>query len=118
LFVLPFIAVVMSLYARRIPWRQLVVAAGVAGASLILFWPLVSARIDYQQLITAGGGLALPTTMETRLQYWQEFFIPAALDNLWLGASASTVSGDYPAPSEVPESLSRFTDNEYIFEVL
>jgi len=118
LVALPIVAGAIVLCASRIPWRQLVVAAGLAAVGLIAFLPFASDRINQQQIFTSSGELALPQSLDTRFRNWQEFFIPAALDNLWVGSAASAAAGDYPAPSSVPERLSMFIDNEYLYEVL
>jgi len=118
LVALPILVGAIVLCAGRIPWRQLVMAAGLVAVCVVAFLPLASERIDQQQIFSSSGGLALPQSLDTRFRYWQEFFIPAALDNLWVGSAASAVDGDYPAPSSVPERLSMFIDNEYLYEVL
>ena len=75
--------------------------------ALVVLWPLIGARADSQQLITAQG-LALPETMQTRIRYWNEFIIPALSDNLWIGTGTVI-------PSTVPARLSAFVDNEYLW---
>jgi hypothetical protein len=116
LVALPVVGAAIFLHARRIPWRPLLVLGGLTAASVLLFWPQISDRINQQQVFSSGGGFAV--TLDTRLRYWQEFFIPAALDNFWFGTGTSTVAGGYPTPSSVPERLTKFIDNEYLYEVL
>ncbi len=115
---LPVVAAAIFLQSGRIPWRAMIVMAALAVACVIVLWPLVSERIDQQQLFTASGEIALPQSVDTRIRYWQEFFIPAAMDNFWFGTAATAAAGDFPAPSSVPERLSMFIDNEYLYEVL
>jgi len=118
LIALPFVVGAILVHARRIP-RQLALIGAALAVCAVLLWPIVGGRVDQQQLFTSGGsGVALPSSMVTRIRYWQEFFVPAAMDNFWLGTAASIVSGGYPTPSTVPEQVSKFVDNEYLYVVL
>jgi hypothetical protein len=105
---LPFVFAMVFVYCRRVPPHAGLVVAVIVVSAVVL-WPFLSGRIDQQQLL-AGNGLALPETMQWRIRYWQEFFLPAAADNLWFG-SGTTI------PSMVPERISTFVDNEYLYAV-
>src|ERR1700674_917267 len=104
----PAVLALVLIYCRRVP-PQLWLVLGVLVASAILLWPFLSGRVDQQQLLSSNG-LAIPETMLSRIRYWQEFFLPAAADNMWWG-SATTI------PSMVPERISTFVDNEYLYAV-
>ncbi|TMD96756.1 MAG: hypothetical protein E6I72_08595 [Chloroflexi bacterium] len=110
LVALPAVVVLILVYSRRIPphvWMVL----GTLAVSALLLWPFLNERVDQQQLLVGGGsGVAVPATLEWRIRYWQEFFIPAAADNLWFG-SGTTI------PSMVPEAIDTFVDNEYLYAV-
>jgi hypothetical protein len=87
------------------------VVLGVMVVSAVLLWPFLNGRIEQQQLFTGGGsGLAVPETMQWRIRYWQEFFVPAAADNLWFGTGTTI-------PSMVPPWIDTFTDNEYLYAI-
>lgn len=103
---IPVATVLILIYGRRVP-RELVVTVVVGLLALVVLWPLIGARADSQQLITAQG-LALPESMQTRIRYWNEFIIPALSDHLWIGTGTVI-------PSTVPERLSTFVDNEYLW---
>jgi hypothetical protein len=105
---LPAVIALVLIYCRRVP-PQAWLVLGVLVAAAILLWPFLSGRVDQQQLVSSNG-LALPETMQWRIRYWQEFFIPAAAENVWWG-SATTI------PSMVPERISTFVDNEYLYAV-
>ena len=109
LVTLPIAASVVMLHGHRLP-LHLVAVIGALAACLLVLWPAIAGRVDEQQLFTGGGGLALPASMETRIRYWQEFFLPAAAHHFWLG-TATTL------PSEVPEQLTFSVDNEYLFAI-
>jgi O-antigen/teichoic acid export membrane protein len=103
---IPVATVLILIYGRRVP-RELVVTVIAGGLALVVLWPLIGARADSQQLITAQG-LALPESMQTRIRYWGEFIIPALTPHLWIGTGTVI-------PSTVPERLSTFVDNEYLW---
>jgi hypothetical protein len=103
---LPVATIIIVLYGRRIP-RELVVTAAIGLIGLVFLWPLISARFDSQQVVTASG-FALPETMQTRILYWNEFIIPALSDHIWLGTGTVI-------PSSVPGPLATFVDNEYLW---
>jgi O-antigen ligase len=110
LIALPAVIALVLVYSRRIP-PQLWVVLGVMVVAAALLWPFMSQRIDQQQLFAgSGSGIAVPETMEWRIRYWQEFFIPAAADNLWFG-TATTI------PSLVPPWIDTFVDNEYLYAI-
>lgn len=103
---LPVVTLLIVLYGRRIP-RELVITLVLGLVGLIFVWPLISARFDSQQLVTASG-FALPESMQTRIRYWNEFIIPALTDHIWLGTGTVI-------PSSVPAPLATFVDNEYLW---
>jgi hypothetical protein len=103
---MPVATLIIVLYGRRIP-RELVITAGLGLIGLVFLWPLISARFDSQQLITAQG-FALPVSMQTRIRYWNEFIIPALSDHIWIGTGTVI-------PSSVPGPLATFVDNEYLW---
>ncbi len=103
---LPVVTVIIVFYGRRIP-RELIVTAGLGLVGLVFLLPLIAARFDSQQLVTASG-FALPESMQTRIRYWNEFIIPALSDHIWLGTGTVI-------PSSVPAPLATFVDNEYLW---
>jgi O-antigen/teichoic acid export membrane protein len=108
---LPVAALVVLLFARRLPWRQLAAAPAVVAAGAALFWPEISGRL-LQQFGpgVAGAGVALPETLQTRVDYWQAFFVPALLAHgPWLGTGTLI-------PAEVPRRLVDFVDNGYLWQ--
>jgi hypothetical protein len=109
LVTLPIAMLVVLVHGRRVP-LHLVVVMGALGACLLVLWPFIAGRVDQQQLFVGGGGLHLPASMETRIRYWQEFFLPAAAHHFWLGTGTTL-------PSEVPDQLALNVDNEYLFAV-
>lgn len=110
LVVLPVGAVAVLLVVRRVPWSALTAGLPVLAAAAVALWPSVSGRIG-AQFTGAGGGLSLPETMQTRIDYWQAFFIPALLNHgPWLGTGTLI-------PAEVPRSLVDFVDNGYLWQL-
>lgn len=110
LVALPAVLALVLVFARRVPPHVWLVLGVIVG-SAILLWPFLSGRVDQQQLLVGGGpSVAVPETMQWRVRYWQEFFLPAASDNLWFG-SGTTI------PSMVPERINTFVDNEYLYAV-
>jgi O-antigen/teichoic acid export membrane protein/glycosyltransferase involved in cell wall biosynthesis len=95
--------------ARRIPWRQAAAAPPVLAAAGILFWPSITARIASQLSVPAGS--SLPDSLQTRVDYWQGFFVPALLRHgPWLGTGTLM-------PPEVPRPLVDFVDNGYLYQL-
>lgn len=103
---IPLATILILIYGRRVP-RELVVTLVAGSLALVVLWPLIGARADSQQLISAQG-LALPETLQTRIRYWNEFIIPALADHLWIGTGTVI-------PSTVPAPLTAFVDNEYLW---
>jgi hypothetical protein len=103
---LPVAILIIVWYGRRIP-RELVVTVVCGLVGFIVLWPLISSRVDSQQVITAQG-FALPDSLGVRIRYWNEFIIPALRDNIWLGTGTVI-------PSSVPGPLTKFVDNEYLW---
>jgi hypothetical protein len=110
LLVLPFVTGAVLWHGRRVPGELGVTVLALAMAFVVL-WPAVSARSAQQGLSLSGasGGAAVPQTFNFRVQHWQEFYLPALMDHLWLGTGNAL-------PSEVPPSLFNYVDNEYIRE--
>jgi hypothetical protein len=109
LLTLPVALIVVLVHGRRFP-LHVVVVIGALGACLLVLGPVISGRVDQQQLLIGGGGFQLPVSMETRIRYWQEFFLPGAANHFWLGTGTTLAS-------EVPERLALNVDNEYLFAV-
>jgi O-antigen/teichoic acid export membrane protein len=105
---LPVAILIVLLLTRHVPW-QLAAAPAALGAAAIVLWPQVSGRLQQQLVGSGGGGMALPETLQTRLTYWQDFFLPALLKHgPWFGTGTVI-------PSEVPRPLVDFVDNEYLW---
>jgi O-antigen/teichoic acid export membrane protein len=110
LAVLPLAAGVVVLAGGRLPWRALAGGVPVLGASAVVLWPQISGRIA-AQFSGAGGGLGIPETMQTRIDFWQGFFLPALLRHgPWLGTGTVI-------PPEVPRPLVEFVDNGYLAQL-
>ncbi len=105
LLVLPLVAAIVLWHGRHVP-RELGVTVGGLAIALVLFWSAVSERIA-QQGLASSVGLVIPQTFQTRLDHWQEFFLPAIADHVWLGSGTII-------PSIVPTPLTDFVDNEYL----
>ena len=97
--------VVITWHARRTPGRPLGVTLAAMGLGLALFWPQVSARIQ-QQFFAGGTTASSPASLETRYQYWSDYFIPILADHALTGTGTVL-------PSEVPDALTTYVDNEY-----
>src|SRR5262245_2133086 len=102
-------AVAALLVVRRIPWSHLAAGLPVLVAATVVLWPSISGRVGSQ--FSGAGGIALPETLQTRIDYWQGFFIPALLEHgLWLGTGTLI-------PPEVPRPLVNFVDNGYLWQL-
>ena len=102
-------AAAVVLGARRFPWRQAAAAPPVLAAAAVVFWPSITNRIASQ--VAAPGGSGLPETLQTRIDYWQAFFVPALLRHgLWFGTGTLM-------PPEVPRPLVDFVDNGYLWQL-
>jgi hypothetical protein len=108
LLVLPLVTAVILWHGHRVPPELVVTVAGLAVA-FVLFWPAVSERSAQQGVSSVGQGLTVPQTFDFRIRHWQEFFLPALADHIWLGTGTVI-------PSQVPPSLTQFVDNEYLRE--
>ena len=108
LLTLPLVIGVVLWHGRRIPRELPIMAAGL-GLALILFWPSVAARSAEQGVFSSTGQLPIPQTFVYRMQFWEEFFIPAFKDHLWLGTGTVL-------PTMVPWHLVFWVDNEYLRE--
>jgi hypothetical protein len=109
LLVLPVVTGIVLWHGRRIP-RELGMVVAALAIATVLFWPAVSARTAQQGVASSPSqGFVIPQTFEFRLRHWQEFFLPALLDHVWLGTGTVI-------PSEVPTPLTDFVDNEYLLE--
>ena len=106
---LPVGVVAALLVVRRIPWSHLTAGLPVLGAAAVVLWPSISGRVGSQ--FSGAGGIALPETLQTRIDYWQGFFIPALLEHgPWLGTGTLI-------PPEVPRPLVNFVDNGYLWQL-
>ena len=106
---LPVMCTLVCWHQRRLP-PNLAPLVAILVVALILQWPAVSARFAQQQLFQPGQpAITLPHTMDFRIDLWQRFFIPALSDEhrIWFGTGTLL-------PSEIPESLSNFVDNEFL----
>jgi O-Antigen ligase len=97
------VIVVIMLHRRRLP-RQLLPTIAALAIGVAAFWPQVSARVE-QQLGTAA--LGTPESLQTRIGYWNQLFVPVFLEHPWFG-SGTVIS------TEVPPRLTLFVDNEYL----
>jgi O-antigen ligase len=108
LLVMPLLTVLVLWHGRRVP-PELGLSLAALALALLLFWPAVNARGAQQGVATAGQGLVIPQTFQFRLNHWEEFFLPALADHVWLGTGTLI-------PSAVPDRLLDFVDNEYLRE--
>ena len=100
-----FVTLLVLAHRRHLP-RQLLIACLTLAIGLGLFWPQIQARID-QQLAAPGSGLASPESLQTRDRYWNEFWLPVVTEHIWVGTGTVV-------PTEVPDRLVKFVDNEYL----
>ncbi len=112
ILVLPLAAGLVFLLLRRVPW-QVGFAPIVLVAGLIPLWPSVQARIQEQLATGSPGpgvsGGSLPASLQVRVGYWQDFFLPSLLNHgPWLGTGTLI-------PSDVPGPLVQFVDNGYLW---
>jgi hypothetical protein len=105
---LPVAAAVVLWYAGWRPSpRQVMGALVVVGAAFLAFLPYLEGRLNEQ--LSGRGTLLIPETMATRIQLWQEFFLPTYVQNgLWFGTGTLV-------PPDVPRSLVDNVDNEFLF---
>ena len=98
--------VAIAWHGRRIPWREL--ALTIAGLLLIMaiFLPQIMARVE-QQVGPQSVSIVAPESLQTRLRYWGEFFLPELAENVWTGTGTVI-------PSEVPVRLENYVDNQYL----
>jgi hypothetical protein len=111
ILVLPVAAVVVFVHLRRVP-RQVWLAPLALVTAGIALWPSLQARLQ-EQLGSgspgAGSGSLLPESLQTRIGYWQDFFVPSLVNHgPWLGTGTLI-------PSEVPRPLVAFVDNGYLW---
>src|SRR5262249_5491233 len=106
---LPVGAVAALLVVRRIPWSHLAAGLPVLGAAAVVLWPSISGRVGSQ--FSGAGGIAPPATLQTRIDYWQGFCVPALMEHgPWLGTGTLI-------PPEVPRTLVSFVDNGYLWQL-
>jgi O-antigen/teichoic acid export membrane protein len=91
-------------FGRRVP-RQLSLSAVVLLVGVVFFASQVGARLQEQNFDTANP--TTPDSVQVRVGYWQEIFLPVLAEHIWLGTGTIL-------PSEVPEQLTNYTDNEYL----
>jgi hypothetical protein len=105
LLVAPLAVLIIVLYARHLPWQLGFAPPAFLGA-VIAFWPSVSARLLEQRGVR---GSLLPESMQVRVGYWQNFFLPSLLNHqAWFGTGTVI-------PSDVPRPLVDFVDNGYLW---
>jgi O-antigen ligase len=108
---LPLAAVLIFVHLRRVP-RQVWLAPLALIAAGVALWPSLQARLQEQLGFgtpAAGGGRLLPESLQVRIGYWQDFFIPSLFKNgPWLGTGTLI-------PSEVPRPIVAFVDNGYLW---
>jgi hypothetical protein len=105
LLVAPLAVLMIVVYARHIPWQLGFAPPAFIGA-VIAFWPSVSARLLEQRGVR---GSLLPESMQVRIGYWQDYFLPSLLNHhAWFGTGTLI-------PSEVPRPLVGFVDNGYLW---
>jgi O-antigen/teichoic acid export membrane protein len=85
--------------------RQLGVTLAAIALGVVLFWPQVSARVQ-QQFFSGSASASSPASLETRYQYWGDYFLPILADHVWTGTGTVI-------PSDVPQDLTTYVDNEY-----
>jgi hypothetical protein len=101
---------VITWHQRRVPKELLVMAFAVL-VGVAAFWPAVSARLENQLQAPSGSSLVVPESINTRLQYWDQFFLPLVKQHIWLG-TATVI------PTDIPTRLDTYVDNEYLGVVL
>ena len=107
--VVPLGVAAVLLVARRLPWRPLLAATPVLAASAVALWPTIGARVAVQFPGASGSGL--PETLQTRVDFWQEFFFPSLLRHgPWFGTGTLI-------PQDVPERLVNFVDNGHLWQL-
>jgi hypothetical protein len=98
----------LALIYRRIS-REMLALAAALGAGALALWPRVSSRLVEQGLLSGGQlMIAIPQTMQHRLDLWDEFILPALRDHIWLGTGTLM-------PGTVPEPLAQYVDSEYLW---
>lgn len=107
LLALPVSTAIVLWYGRRVP-RELGVAVVAMAAAFVVFSSAVLARTSEQHVGTTG--VAIPTTFEYRMHFWEEFFVPSLSGHEWFGTGTVI-------PSSVPDRLVNFVDNEYLREM-
>ncbi|HCG01370.1 MAG TPA: hypothetical protein DEV93_12590 [Chloroflexi bacterium] len=99
------VTVLVLLNQRRVP-SELGPMALVLVVGIILLWPQIHTRLE-QQLTGTNASVTSPESLQTRILYWNQFFIPMLREHIWLG-TGTLIS------TEVPARLSNYVDNEYI----
>lgn len=106
LIALPVMVLIVLAYTRHVPWQLSFAPPALVGA-VVVFWSSVQGRI--QEQLVVGSGPALPESMQVRLRYWQDYFVPALVNHgAWFGTGTLI-------PSEVPRPLVGFVDNGYLW---
>jgi|GEM_PF-1276295 len=98
--------VVILWQGRRIPWREFALTMVGMLAVVAIFAAQITARIE-QQIGPQSVSIVAPESLQTRFQYWGEFFLPELADNFWTGTGTVI-------PSEVPVRLQNYVDNQYL----
>jgi hypothetical protein len=100
------VTLVVIAYARWVP-RQVVTVAVAGALALVLFSPVIFARLQQQQVGVSGQSSVLPQSLDFRIRLWNDFFIPELAKHVWLGTGTAV-------PSEVPMSFHGNVDSEYL----
>jgi hypothetical protein len=101
------VTLVVIAYARWVP-RQVVTVVAAGALALLLFSPVIFARLQQQQVgISGQSPLVLPQSLDFRIRLWNDFFIPELAKHVWVGTGTAV-------PSEVPISFHGNVDSEYL----
>jgi O-antigen/teichoic acid export membrane protein len=101
------VSVLILWYARRLPLRELRLPLAGLLLSLLVFAPQLTARVEQQLTGVSAGNLAAPESLQTRIGFWDLYFLPALAAHPWVGTGAVI-------PAEIPERLHKYVDNEYL----
>lgn len=93
-------------HQRRAP-RELILIGLAVLAGALLFLPQIQSRVLQQFGSTGSVSLQTPESLQTRLNYWGEVFLPAAAQSPWVGTGTVL-------PESVPNNLTNYADNEYL----
>lgn len=98
--------VLVLVQQRRAPRELIVMGLAVLVGSLI-FFPQIQSRVLQQFGSSGNVSIETPQSLQTRINYWGEIFLPAVAQSPWVG------TGTVP-PQSVPPILANYADNEYL----